>query len=411
MTISTRGLAGTALLGGLLLLSGCGTAANASWHAAGNGTDDTGPTTASITGPTHGTNDVPTSSEITFSVTNAAAATVTLKDEAGTAVEGAMRPDNSSWVPARQLKYGTTYTATVTATKASRSGTESVTFTTMRRPGNLVRVSTPLDDDQVYGVAMPVIARFDTPVPKDQRAGVERRLFVTSEPPQLGTWHWFSGTEVHFRPREYWQAGTKLSVRLGVGGQPFGDGAYGAADVTIRASIGEKVLTVTDNATKTMTVTQGNQVLRTMPVSLGKPSTPSPSGHMVVMSKAESELFVSTDPADPYRLQVEWTMRLTTGGIYHHAAPWSVGDQGRRNVSHGCVNLSTANAKWLWGQTRVGDPAIIKGTERKLAWGDGWTDWDVSWGEYLKGSALPAPAKTGPAGSPPAGPSPAPARS
>jgi hypothetical protein len=30
----------------------------------------------------------------------------------------------------------------------------------------------------------------------------------------------------------------------------------------------------------------------------------------------------------------------------------------------------------------------VKNTKRKLAWGDGWTDWNVSWDTYLKGSAL-----------------------
>jgi hypothetical protein len=44
---------------------------------------------------------------------------------------------------------------------------------------------------------------------------------------------------------------------------------------------------------------------------------------------------------------------------------------------------------WLFGQTRIGDPVTVKGTERKLQNGNGWTDWNMSWDEYVKGSALP----------------------
>ncbi|HEY8533708.1 MAG TPA: L,D-transpeptidase, partial [Micromonospora sp.] len=80
---------------------------------------------------------------------------------------------------------------------------------------------------------------------------------------------------------------------------------------------------------------------------------------------------------------------LTWGGEFIHSAPWSVADQGVRNVSHGCVNLSPDNARWLFNQTKIGDPVTVKGTEVKLKHGNGWTDWNLSWEEYVKGSALP----------------------
>ena len=44
---------------------------------------------------------------------------------------------------------------------------------------------------------------------------------------------------------------------------------------------------------------------------------------------------------------------------------------------------------WLFANTRIGDPITVKGTERKLQNGNGWTDWNMSWDEYVKGSALP----------------------
>ena len=387
MRISARALAAIATLGAAALMSGCGTAASASWHAPGSHMDSSSRTSATITAPADGSDNVSTASELALAVTNADSASVTLTDPTGAAVEGRLRPDGSTWVPAEQLKYATTYTATVTATGAS-SDTRKVSFTTMKRPGNLVWVSTPLGDDEVYGVGMPIVVRFDSEVPKEQRANIERRLFVTSEPAQEGAWNWFSDDEVHFRPRVYWQENTKLSVRLATGGLSFGGNAYGSGDVTINASIGEKLVMTTDNATHTMTVTRHDQVVKTLPVSLGKPGHESSSGAMVVMNKAQSELFVNTEPGDSYRATVYWTQRLTTGGEYIHAAPWSEGDQGIRNVSHGCTNVSQANAVWLYGITHVGDPVIVTGTGSKLDWGNGWTDWDRSWEEYLQGSAL-----------------------
>ena len=90
-----------------------------------------------------------------------------------------------------------------------------------------------------------------------------------------------------------------------------------------------------------------------------------------------------------YRTPIDYAQRLTWGGEYIHAAPWSVAQQGHRNVSHGCINMSDANAKWLFNLSSVGDPVVTKGTERQLKDGNGWTHWNMTWDEYVKGSALP----------------------
>jgi lipoprotein-anchoring transpeptidase ErfK/SrfK len=388
MRTLVRPLAALAALGGLALLTGCTNAAAASWQEAGSKPPASVTSPVAVTSPADAATNVPTATEIAFTAPKGAATTVALADSGGGTVAGALRPDGSSWVPAEQLKWGTAYTATVT----SGSTTKKVSFTTMARPGNLVRVSTPMGDGVVYGVAMPLVFSFGRSVPKDQRAAVERRLFVTSTPAQVGTWNWFSDTEVHYRTKDWWEPGTKFSVRMATGGLSFGGNAYGANDLTIEASIGEKLVMSTDNATHTMTVSKNDQVLKTIPISLGKPAKPSSSGNLVVMTKNQAETFSSTDPGDSYSETVYWTQRLTWGGQYIHAAPWSVNDQGRRNVSHGCTNMSTENAKWLFGLTHVGDPYTVKGTGVPLTWGDGWTDWNVSWDEYLKGSALPPPA-------------------
>jgi lipoprotein-anchoring transpeptidase ErfK/SrfK len=147
-----------------------------------------------------------------------------------------------------------------------------------------------------------------------------------------------------------------------------------------------------------MSVFENGKLVRTIPVSLGKKSTPSSSGTMVVMEKKQSTTFDTRDdpnPANRYVTEIDFAQRLTWGGEYIHAAPWSVGDQGRRNVSHGCVNVSTPNARWLFEKTKAGDPVTVTGTERKLEPGNGWTAWNQSWKDFIKGSALPVPADLG----------------
>ena len=60
-----------------------------------------------------------------------------------------------------------------------------------------------------------------------------------------------------------------------------------------------------------------------------------------------------------------------------HSAPWSVGDQGKRNVSHGCINLSPANAQWFYDNFGSGDPVVIKNSGRHLQPADGAQDWQI----------------------------------
>jgi len=115
---------------------------------------------------------------------------------------------------------------------------------------------------------------------------------------------------------------------------------------------------------------------------------------MVVMDKLSSTVFdtTDTDGAAGYRTEIEFAQRLTWSGQYIHSAPWSTGAQGHRNVSHGCVNVSPSNARWLFSRTLIGDPVTVKGTRNKLDYGNGWTAWNLSWADFVKGSALPVAA-------------------
>ncbi|KAB1945481.1 L,D-transpeptidase family protein [Micromonospora sp. ALFpr18c] len=348
---------------------------------------------ATISEPAADAKDVPASTGITFTTKDAEETSVELKDAAGKAVEGTLAKDGKTWLPAGALAYGTSYTATVTATgDDGRPATATSTFTTMAKPAKQIRVSSFLGDEQVVGVGMPLIVKFDRDVPQDYRDDVQRRMTVTSTPAQEGIWHWVSPTEVRYRPKEFWKANSTVRYRVQTGGLPMGNGYYGRADLAVDIKIGPSLIMTVDNKTKRMTVTRDGKAIKTIPVSLGKKSTPSSSGTMVVIEKLRKTVFdtyAEMGPEEGYRTKIDFAQRLTWGGEFIHAAPWSDGQQGSVNTSHGCVNVSMANGEWLFNNTQVGDPIMVKGTERKLQNGNGWTDWNMSWDEYVKGSALP----------------------
>ena len=349
--------------------------------------------------PANGKKDVPISAEIGVAVTGGKVASVTLADGDGKSVGGVLRDDGSSWVPSKPLENKTGYKATVNAVNATGQTTTATTrFTTMSKAGREQGSGLYLFNGQTYGVAMPVVAEFSPGIARANRADVQKRLFVKTDPPQPGTWSWTAtGTQAYYRAPEFWTPGTKLTVRLALDGLPTGGGRYGTTDRTATATIGRSLIMKVENRTKRMTVIQDGKTVRTMPVSLGKPSTPSSSGTMVVMDKATSTIFdtTDTDGANGYKMTIEYAQRLTWSGQFIHSAPWSVGAQGHTNVSHGCVNLSPSNAQWLFGRTLIGDPVTVSGTSDKLIYGNGWTPWNVSWKEFAKGSALPVPADLG----------------
>jgi lipoprotein-anchoring transpeptidase ErfK/SrfK len=246
--------------------------------------------------------------------------------------------------------------------------------------GESSAVSFNVQNGQIYGVGMPIVVNFNEYISDGERARVQSRLSVHSEPAQTGAWRWYGDHQVIYRPREYWRAGTRLTVHAALSGTSVA-GQDIDTDRTITARIGANQTLRIDHNTKRLQVFQGDRLVKTMPASLGKPQTPSSSGRMVIMDKLRTAdwVYSATDT-----LHVEYAERLTADGEFIHAAPWSVADQGRNNVSHGCTNVSTNNAAWIYQHTRVGDPVTVVNTEKHLAPDNGWSIWDTSWPDYLK---------------------------
>lgn len=145
----------------------------------------------------------------------------------------------------------------------------------------------------------------------------------------------------------------------------FGGGVAGATP-GVRTQ-GGPVSAVANVSTHQFVVSVGGQVVRTMPASMGKPGHETPLGTFQVLEKFRDMIMDSStygvpiDAPEGYRLNVEYAVRITWSGIFVHAAPWSVDSQGVENVSHGCINLSTENARWFYENVRVGDTVTIVG--------------------------------------------------
>jgi len=387
-----RGVATGVLVGLLLVGAGCNSKRGAAdTGESGSGGGHTSVATATIGAPAEGATDVATTAAITISVTGQPTtdAAVTVTDAEGNAVAGDLDAVRGVWQPKSVLDWGTTYTATVTPA----GGTAAVShFTTVRRPNQTAAVTSFIGDGDVVGVAMPVIIRFGHPVADGSRAELERRMTVTSTPEQVGSWHWVSETEVHYRPQEFWKPKTKISYRLATQGVPMGGGWFAGNSLTVALRVRDHAITmVTDSRTHRMTVSSDDTVLRVLKVSLGMPKRPSSSGTMVVMQKLAHTRFDTRKAAakmDRYNAKIDYAQQLTIDGQYLHSAAWSVNQQGYTNVSHGCTNLAPVDAKWLFDLTNVGDPVIVRHTEVDNTRGNGWTDWDLSWKQYQAGSAL-----------------------
>jgi lipoprotein-anchoring transpeptidase ErfK/SrfK len=282
---------------------------------------------------------------------------------------------------------------------AAVTAARALTSTTSGKP---ITMSVNVRNGATYGVAMPIVVTFGTSIPIGRRADVERRLYVQSAPAQRGIWSWQSPTQVMYRPQTYWQTGTTVAVATDLGGLTVGDRMIGG-DQAASFTIGKDLEYVANTKTHMLTITSNGKTIHTYPISAGRPSFPSWSGRFVIMDKQYYTVFNTIGiPGENYITPVNYAERLTLSGTFFHSAPWSVGEQGHANVSHGCINLAPANARWIYEHGQIGDPVQITGTPVHAAQGNGWTMWDMSWADFVKGSAIGFAASTQPFGAIPA---------
>ncbi len=305
-------------------------------------------------------------------------------------VDGKLSDDGSAWTASERLEPSATYTLAMTGANAAGEATTSTSsFQTQKLTLDEQTFPSlyPLPDSRV-GVGMPVVLTFDVPV--GDRAAFEKNLHVTSRPAQAGSWSWLSPTQVRFRPKEYWRPGTKVSVRADLNGVDAGNGIYGQTSASTSFTVGRSLVTKVDLAKDVARVYRDGDLVRTMPVSGGKRGWETRSGTKLIMAKEFNKKMTNEmiGAKEDYTLVAKYALRITNSGEFLHSAPWNAAHLGRRNASHGCVGMSVADSQWLYENTLIGDPVVTTGSGRGLEQGNGYADWDISYAQFQKGSAL-----------------------
>jgi lipoprotein-anchoring transpeptidase ErfK/SrfK len=336
--------------------------------------------------------DLNPTTPITVTVADGTAQAVHVTDPKGAAVEGTLASDGRTWTSTGDLAYATTYAVGVdTLDRDQAPGHTDATVRTVAPKAEAYPSFVPAPNSvPTVGVGQPVVVRFDHAI--TDRAAAEKALTVTTSPVQTGSWYWISDTEVHYRAQQYWQAGTTITLKAAMFGVDLGDGVYGSTDRTLTLKVHDAWVAKADGATESMQIFDDGQLVRTMKISLGSPGFPSHTGPHVISDKQPSIVMdsctygVCAGQPGYYKEKVDLDLRISNDGEFVHSAPWSVGQQGNENVSHGCVNLAPADAQWFFDHFGIGDVVEITNSGGPpLPVYDTYGDWELSWAQWQAG--------------------------
>ena len=357
-----------------------------------------------VVSPRDGTEGYSVVKPIVVTAQDGTLTSVAVRNADGKPVRGALSADKTSWRSAEPLGYDRTYSVSAVAANADGKSTRATAeFSTVEpRTFTMPYLFPSAGRPKTVGIAQPVTVRFDEPI--QDKATVEKALTVTASPAVSGAWHWFSDQLVHWRPKTYWKPGTRVTVKAAVYGVHVGDDVYGQQDVTSSFTIGPSRVFSIDDRTHRGVVRINGKVARTILVSMGRGGktvvdgrsiffTTQSGPHIVAekypVKQMKSESYgLPKDSPLGYDEKIPLAVRVSPDGEFVHAASWSVADQGVRNVSHGCINISPSNARWFYDTFSYGDLVDIRNTGVDLPFAAGYDEWSVPWTTWLAGSAL-----------------------
>ncbi len=323
-----------------------------------------------------------------------------LENGSTTPLPGVLSATQRKWTAKNYLAPESSYTIRVNAIGPEGIATDAISTFTTAGGARLTTDALP-GDGATVGVGMPIKLRFNTPIPAELQMTLVNHVQVKSVPQVQGDWHWFSPYEVHWRPADFWPAGTHVTVTANLQGVDAGNGVFGYANWSSSFVVGPKHVSIIDHNTEMMQVFTNDQLVNTIPVSLGKPGFPTISGTLVVWYTAQKVMMDScasgiecrTWAPDYYKEYVYWDTAISTNGFFIHSAPWDIFAQGHYDYSHGCVNVSPDNAIFFYNYSQIGDVVIIKNTDRVADAGDGEGDWQIPFDQFANsgGAATPTP--------------------
>jgi lipoprotein-anchoring transpeptidase ErfK/SrfK len=384
-----------------LLTASCSGGAGSPGTGAGPGAETSAPATPAPiiqVSPAKGTSKVRPDKSIVVTASNGELEEVTVQagGAGGKVLEGDFDAGHTKWVSKGTLKLASDYTVSAKATGNGGPATVTSSFTTLK-PAQELRIAdiTPNVKGETVGVGMPITVRFDQAV-GDKKA-VEEALQVTAEKPIDGAWRWIDDRMAIYRPAKYWPAHQKIRFTADLEGVRAGKDTYGVKNYSTSMQVGAAWISTVNTRTHSMTVRKDGKIVQKMAISAGKATTreyTTTNGVHLTMERGSPVTMISPGKkkGDPgyYKEVVDHAVRISSSGEYVHSAPWSVGSQGRANVSHGCVNARPDQAKWFYDNFHRGDVVNVVGTNRVLEWNNGWGYWQLSFKQWKKGSALGA---------------------
>ncbi len=350
------------------------------------------PPVSLTTVPANGASNVDPSKPVTVTVANGTITSVELSG--GQTTTGTLSDDKTSWTSAGALQINTSYTLQVQATgKDGKTVSANASFSTLKPTATLGVVEMWPGDGTSVGVGQPIRVQFTNYVPSAYRAAVEKACVVTTTPAVAGAWSWVQDDMMDWRPQNFWQPGTTVSVALNLAGVRAGQHQYGVRNHTLNFTIrGTDLRLIIDTKAFRATCYQNGQVIRTFPIDTGMndPRFITWSGTLAVLGQGNPvEMKGDYGNGDKYDELVNWATQITYSGTYVHAAPWD-GEIGKVNSSHGCIHCTTADATWFYNLAHVGDVVQVTGTGKNVAVTNGFGDYGVDWSTWLAGSSYGA---------------------
>ncbi|MFH8800232.1 Ig-like domain-containing protein [Streptomyces sp. NPDC017936] len=408
-----RLMTASALLGSVLMLTACSGGDSSASDGGSSGSSQAQADEAAaqksseaqikIT-PADGSDNASINNSATVTVSKGKLTQVTMTTSDGTAVEGELSADKTSWKPSVQLERSTTYKLAATAQDSKGLvAHENASFTTVSPDNSFIGNFTP-EDGSTVGVGMPVSINFNKEI--TNKAAVQKGITVTSSSGQEVVCHWFNTQRMDCRPEDYWQENSTVTLKLALDGVEGAQGVFGVQQKTVTFKVGRNQVTYVDAKTKQMKVTQDGKTVRTIPISAGSPENKTYEGQMVISEKfKETRMngatvgFTDDDGKGEYDIKdVPHAMRLTNSGTFVHGNYWGAKSIfGSVNTSHGCVGLSDTKGAndpstpgaWFFDNSIVGDVIIVQNTGDKTVSPDnGLNGWNMDWAQWKAGSAV-----------------------
>lgn len=339
--------------------------------------------------PEIGAKDVSPIAPVKIAVTEGELTEATVTNPEGKEVAGEIAADKKSWTSAEVLGYAKAYTYTVKAENSAGEVTEKTGSFDTLAPAATPRATINPGDDATVGVGMPVSIKFPEAAPED-KAAVEKALTIETSQPVEGSWAWISDRQVDWRPKEYWPANTQVTVDAKLYGVAYGGGAYGKADLSTKFSIGRNQVVKINTPDHKMNVYRDGALVASYPSSNGREDDPNlntPNGTVIVMAKEPVGDF--SNPRYGYtNVKKKWAVRISNHGEFIHENEENHANIGKKNSSHGCINLFEADAKKYFDSAMIGDPVEITGSKANFPTTSDVFDWLIPWEQWQSMSAL-----------------------